>query len=39
MNPYKINEIFKLLKEKAITMDDLNDFSNELKKYIKILVN
>ena len=30
-----INEIFELLKEKAITMDDLNGFSNELKKYIK----
>ena len=34
-----VNEILELLKEKAITMDDLNDFSRELKKYIKILVN
>ena len=34
-----INEIFELLKEKAITMDDLNDFSRELKNYIKLLQN
>jgi hypothetical protein len=34
-----INEILELLKEKAITMDDLNDFSSELKNYIKKLIN
>ena len=34
-----INEILELLKEKAIAMDDLNDFSSELKKYIKKLIN
>ena len=34
-----INEILELLKEKAIAMDDLNDFSCELKKYIKKLIN
>ena len=34
-----INEIFELLKEKTITMDDLKDFSNELKIYIKALTD
>ena len=34
-----INEIFELLKEKAITMDDLKDFSNELKIYMKALTD
>ena len=33
-----INEILGLLKEKAITMDGINDFGNELKNYIKILI-
>lgn len=34
-----INEILELLKEKAISMDDLNDFSSELKNYIKLIQN
>ena len=34
-----INEILELIKEKAITMDDLNDFSSELKNYIQISIN
>ena len=34
-----INEILELLKEKAIAMDDLNDFSNELKIYMKALTD
>ena len=34
-----INEILELLKEKAIAMDYLSDFSSELKNYIKKLIN